>query len=395
MRDTRCPITAVLLASLVVAGAGIFVGNDRFHPTATASEASSLDAILIGYFGPSDPRHRDAGDMWCAASMAVEQANEAGGYRGIPFRLVPGWSESPWGSGIRDVVRMAYVQRVWAIVGGVDGPSTHLAEQVVAKAQLALVNPAATDKTVNLARVPWVFSCAPPDDIQARVLARALASNARFQPFVIVSATDHDSHLFAIELTKALAACKLTPAYHFQFDPQEQTHRDVMKQMVLADPNAVVLIAPADGSVRCLRDLRERGCDIPVFGGPWMGRRAFLEQAGLAAEGVVFPSLCAPSTASHPFEQKFTSRFGRPPDYLAGHAYDATAMIVAAIRRAGLDRARICAALREMVPWQGSSGEIRWDAAGANSRPVSLGTVLDGRIRPFNQPGRAESAEGP
>ncbi len=99
--------------------------------------------------------------MWNAACLAVEQANRAGGYNGLPFRLVAGWSDNPWGSGVTEVARMAYVHKVWAIIGGIDGPSTHLAEQVVAKARLTLLSSASTDKTVNLANVPWMFSCLP------------------------------------------------------------------------------------------------------------------------------------------------------------------------------------------------------------------------------------------
>jgi len=386
MLNTRDPISTVLVVCLIAAGAGLLVTNECPSRTAAASEAMSFNAVLIGYFGPSDPLHPEAADMWQAASLAVEQANEAGGYEGIPFQLVPAWSESPWAAGVTDVVRLAFVHKVWALVGGVDGPSTHLAEQVIAKARLALVNPVATDKTVNLAPIPWVFSCAPPDDVQARVLARAIAADARTRPFVIVSATDHDSHLFTVELIKALATCKLTPAYHFQFAPRERTHREVMEQAERADPNAVVLIAQADAGAQCLGHLRDRGCKATVFAGPWMGSRAFLERAGKAAEGVVFPNLLASSATWSSFEQAFTKCFERSPDYLAAHTYDATAITIAAIRRGGLDRAGVMAALKEMVPWQGVSGEIRWNSFGANSRPVSLGIVRDGRILPFDPP---------
>ena len=108
--------------------------------------------------------------MWCAACLAIEEANQAGGYEGLPFRLVPGWSGNPWGSGITAVTRMVYSQKVWAVIGGIDGPSTHLAEQVVAKARLPLLSPGSTDKTVNLANVPWMFSCVPDDHLLAPVL---------------------------------------------------------------------------------------------------------------------------------------------------------------------------------------------------------------------------------
>jgi len=127
--------------------------TDYAGPGREKCSPSDVKEVLIGYFGPGTPSDPRGGDMWSAACLAVEQANRSGGYNGLPFRLVAGWSDNPWGSGITEVTRMAYVHKVWAIIGGIDGPSTHLAEQVVAKARLTLLSSASTDKTVNLANV--------------------------------------------------------------------------------------------------------------------------------------------------------------------------------------------------------------------------------------------------
>ena len=82
-----------------------------------------LDEVRIGWFGPSDEEEEGASMMWLAAKMAVEEANRAGGYNGLEFRLVPGWSANPWGTGIRDVTRLIYDEKVWALVGAPDGAS--------------------------------------------------------------------------------------------------------------------------------------------------------------------------------------------------------------------------------------------------------------------------------
>jgi branched-chain amino acid transport system substrate-binding protein len=353
---------------------------------AAAPGSADVTEVLIGYFGPASASHPVAGDMWCAASLAVEQANAAGGYGGIPFRLVPGWSENPWGTGVSDVARMAYVHKVWAVIGGIDGPSTHLAEQVVAKARLTLVNPAATDKSVNQASVPWMFSCVPQDHVQAAVLAPAIASNVQAKPFVMVSTVDHDSHLFVVELLKALKDRGLAPAFHFELEARQPPFPSVLEKLLGINPQAVVLIADARNSARMLSTLRAGGYQGAVFGGPWMGSRAFIEQAGNGGDGIICPFLCATSAAPRKFEQDFAERFGRQPDYLAAHTYDATTMTIAAIRRGGLDRTRIRDALKDISPWQGVSGEIRWDTTGANARPVSLGIVRGGRVYPLVQP---------
>ena len=139
------------------------------------------------------------------AQRRIEEANAEGGYGGIPFRLVSGWSENPWGTGITRVTRMAYSDHVWAVIGSIDGASTHLAEQVVAKARLTLINPASTDKTLNPAHVAWMFSCLPGDHQLAPVLARALVDRIGTDPFTLLSSTDHDSRVFTTELERKLA----------------------------------------------------------------------------------------------------------------------------------------------------------------------------------------------
>ena len=297
----------------------------------------------------------------------------------MPFRLIPGWSDNPWGTGVREVVRMVYEDRVWAIIGGIDGPSTHLAEQVVAKARLALLSPGSTDRTANLANVPWMFSLLPPDSAQAPVLARAIEAGLGRGAFVVVSATDHDSHIFMGELVRLLSQRRLVPAYHFELSPDWKSFHEIVWKITESPARVLVLVAGAEQSARLTRAVREKGFEGLIFGGPCMGQRLFAQQAGKAAETVVFPSLYVPGEASDDFERTFTARLGRRPDYLAAHTYDAVNLLMAAIRRAGLNRARIGDALRELSPRQGVTGPIVWDSLGSNSRPVTLGTIALGR----------------
>jgi ABC-type branched-subunit amino acid transport system substrate-binding protein len=346
-------------------------GREELAPT-------DVSEVLIGYFGPDTPSHPQGGDMWCAASLAIEEANRAGGYKGLPFRLISGWSDNPWGTGISKVVRMVYVDKVWAIIGGIDGPSTHLAEQVVAKARLPLLSPSSTDKTVNLANVPWMFSCLPADHLQAPILAQAVALHIGQKPFILVSAVDHDSHLFTVELTRSFAQYKLLPSYQFEFEPKEKDFTELADIIIETKAHTLVLIAGAEQSAHIISAVRERNFAGTIFGGPCMGRRSFFEEAGKAAEAVIFPLLYTPRKESDGFEKKISSRFGYRPDYLAAHTYDTVKLLIDAIHKAGLNRARIRDAVRDLSPWAGVTGAVRWDKLGGNSRTVQLGTVKAG-----------------
>ena len=56
-----------------------------------------VDEVVLGWFGPGDPDHPDFGDLWRGATLALEQENAAGGYRGeLPARTrrSPGASRS-------------------------------------------------------------------------------------------------------------------------------------------------------------------------------------------------------------------------------------------------------------------------------------------------------------
>lgn len=358
----------------------------RQHQTGYAGPGRELpppagvEEVLIGYFGPSDPDDPRGGDIWRAAQMAVEEANAAGGCQGKPLRLLPVWSENPWGTGVAQLARMVYQDRVWAVIGGIDGESSHLAEQVVTKARLTLLSPASSDKTVNLANVPWMFSCLPGDHLQAPVLAAEIEARLATKPLTVVSTDDHDARLFSVELGKSLARRRIAPRYRFQCKRATCDVAELATRIVQSEVDAVVLIAGPGDSAGLVKAFRNRGFTGLVFGGPAMGRRRFLQEAGAAAEGVVFPLLYEPGEGSWEFANSFDGRFGRLPDYAAAHGYDAVRLLVAAIHKAGLNRARIRDAVEELSPWAGATGPIRWDRLGANTRPVALGTVCNGQV---------------
>jgi branched-chain amino acid transport system substrate-binding protein len=382
-----CVLAASIIFPLRAAQAGKYElrarSTDYAGPGRDEPACTDVNEVLIGYFGPNK------GDMWYAAQLAIERANLAGGYNGLPFRLVAGWSESPWTAGAAKVVRMAYTDKVRAIIGGIDGPSTHLAEQVVTKARLPLINPVSSDKSINLANVPWMFSCVPADHILAPVLAEEIATLAGFSrpEIVFVSATDHDSHLFTVELLKFPDPYQISPAYHFEFDPAKKDFNELVEKIISVTPDVLVLIAGAQPIAQIVTAIRQKGFTGLIFGGPSMGRRCFWEEAGRNAEGVIFPLLYRPPLQVEPndFESEFLRRFGRQPDWTAAYTYDSVNLLVAAIRKGGLNRACINDAVRNLSPYKGITGIIEWDGLGSNKRQVGLGTIKDGRIVPLSQ----------
>lgn len=359
---------------------------DYTGAVSAAAEPTNVDEVRFGWFGPSNPEDPVGGQMWWAADQAIREANDQGGFGGRPFRLIPKWSENPWGNGVPQVFRMVYEDKVWALLGGIDDSSTHLAEQVVAKACLPLLSPVSTDKSVNLAGVPWMFSCAPGDHVIAPLLAEAMLKtlNGPQEKLVVFSATDHDSRTAAKEILKALSERHCAPDFKFEFQAGQKAVDPQLSSAAAAKSRVVLLIAGPEDSARWVAAIRQRLADTAIFGTHQMGRSRFLQLAGEAAEGVRFPLLWTPDESdavTRKFTAAFKVRFGQEPDYAAALSFDATRLLIAATRQGGLDRSRIREALIKLSPWQGIAGMIEWDGTGQNLRKVSrMGTIHNGQI---------------
>jgi branched-chain amino acid transport system substrate-binding protein len=219
--------------------------------------------------------------------------------------------------------------------------------------------------------------------VLAPLVAERLVRISAHDAFVVIAADDHDSRLFLGQLTLTLRKRNLASRQQFVYPVAPGDPTAIVARVVRSEPRAVVLLAEPAVGARLLSGLREAGYRGAVLGGPWMGRRRFFDLVGNAGGDVAFPLLYAPGENRNDFVEAFTRRVGRPPDFAAAATYDAVMLVVAAVRKAGLNRARIADAIRGLSPWEGVCGRIRWDALGGNARPVGLGTIRNGCAVPL------------
>jgi branched-chain amino acid transport system substrate-binding protein len=334
--------------------------------------------VVLAWFGPGDPDQTEFGDFWRGAALALDRENAAGGYRGKPFRLQAVWSENPWQAGITDLTRLVVGGGAWAVLGGLDGTTTHLAVQTAFKAHVLLLSPGSTDATTDHANVPWLFSLAPSDEAIAPVLAGWIAASAA--PFAVAAATDHDSHATLVALRRALAARRLGPAALVEVATEDSDLPGAVAQLLGSRPATLVVVARPLLAARLVSTVRQEGFSGQVVGGPGLSRAAFTRAAGAAADGVVAPLLVDPAKAAGPFVSAYEARWQAIPDAAAALGYDSVWLAAEAVRRAGLNRARIRDAVRALATWSGASGAVAWSPLGRNDRAVALGRWHDGRL---------------
>ena len=92
---------------------------------------------------------------------------------------------------------------------------------------------------------------------------------------------------------------------------------------------------------RIVRQARESGIELPIFGFTRMANDIFLQEAGSAAEGVVVVATMNPDRGDplwDDFQIRYRQRWGEAADSFAAHAYDGMTLLIEAVRAAGLNR---------------------------------------------------------
>lgn len=277
-----------------------------------AKGAEDLDYVPVGLFGPDDPRHAAGGAVYMGVALAIEHANARLGGGSKPFRLFSRWSDDPWRAGASAVVKLAMEDRIVALVGGIDSATTHLAEQVAAKALFPMIDPVSTDETANAAFVPWIFSWAPGDSLLARAIAEAIGR----RPYTLLAATDHGSRQLARVLSRMAQ-----PAERHDFQPPNQPPAPMHPVVVVLAPPApmcaIVAGLPADTEIYCGPSAWARAC------------------RGQLRRPVRAPVLATPDPA---LLRAAEARFQVPGDVFFQLAYESTALLLECMQAAGPNR---------------------------------------------------------
>jgi branched-chain amino acid transport system substrate-binding protein len=211
----------------------------------------------------------------------------------------------------------------------------------------------------------------------------ALAAPAPTGGFAVAAATDHDSHAALVALRKELGSLRLSPVALVELASEDPDPAGAVRQLLRPEPRTLVVIAPPRLAARLVVAAREAGFRGPVLGGPGLSRAAFARAAGAAAEDVRAPLLAQP-TPEAGFALAYRQRWGEAPDAAAALGHDSVRIAAAAVRRAGLNRARVRDEVRALAPWSGASGAVRWSPRGRNEAPVALGRWHDGRLVPID-----------
>lgn len=365
-----------------------FLGPGREKPE------PEVESVKIGIIAPLEMSHEDyiGRPMLWGTQIAIDEANAAGGYKGKPFELIIRNDTGLWGASANEVVTLSYEDKVWAIIGTVDGANTHIAIRVALKTEVPVMNVSDLDPTLVETKIPWIFRNTADDRQMAYTILYYVYKERGYKRVAVLRA-DNRYGRFGVGEFKAGSVRFGRPApieinYEISYQNVNPDFTIQMDRLERVKPDAVVLWADAVAAGHIVKKMRARGLDMPVFASERVVNPLFLEIAGDAAEGVIAtypynPDAEIPELKA--FNHTYRERFGEAPNTYAAHAYDGANMVIRAIREAGLNRYRIRDALAETKRYQGITGEIIFDDVYSDRGPVVMATVRNGKFV-FNEP---------
>lgn len=137
---------------------------------------------------------------------------------------------------------------------------------------------------------------------------------------------------------------------------------------------------PKEGGV-LVRQAKELGLNLKLFGGDNWGSPEFRDIAGSSAEGVVYTAPAQrTSTAYDAFAKKYEQKYGEAPDVFGAYSYDAFMAIAKAVQQSqSIETEKIRQALLNLT-FEGVSGQIKFkDNGDLDSEAYAVMTIKDGK----------------
>ena len=325
--------------------------------------------------------------MLQGSRLAIEEWNARGGYRKrrIPFELVVSNDNGLWGSSGNEIVKLAYNENVWGILGTIDGANSHIAIRVALKAEVLMINTGDTDPTFIETNIPWVARVIGDDRQQAYLL-----TDYWYRKLGLKRVAHHPFEQPLRPLRRARdPRQRKAPAAP---DP----HRDGLQggaeglraraeRIKNANPDGVVHWGDAVEGALILNTMREMGMTQPFFGSDRTVNEEFAKIAGKNAEGVVAAFPWNPERKDpklERFKKAYRERFGVEAETYAAHAYDGMNLMLWAINAAGLNRERSATSWPSCrTPGRGSRGTSSSRLASTTwPTPISPRTTTGGGL---------------
>jgi len=303
------------------------------------------------------------------ALMIEEEINKAGGINGHPLKLIIEDTVGDATKTVNAVKKLINSDKVCAIIGPSRSGCTLAVVPIMQEAQVPLVSCAAAESIVlakDGTQNKWIFKTPQKDSHAAEKIFEDMKSKG-ISRIAILSGTTG----FGAQGRKQLI--KLAPAWGMEivadetYSPKDSDMTVQLTKMKGEKAQAIInwSIVPAQAIV--CKNMQQLGMEIPLYQSHGFGNIKYVEAAGGAAEGTLFPCgrllVVDYLPENNPqkkllsdYKKDYEDRFKEKVSTFGGHAYDSLWLVIEALKAVGPDRAKIREYLENKKDYVGTGG---------------------------------------
>lgn len=381
----------IVVALVVVAVTMNNKKKQQQQPPVTAEKTPYVIGAVFDVTGPASPLGTPEKET---VDMLVKQVNDAGGINGHPLKLIVLDNGSDEAKSLMAMKKLVEEEKVVAIIGPSQTGTTLSGASAVAAAKIPLISCAAGTKIVNPVQ-PYIFKTAQSDvHAVAKVLDYLKSKSITKIAVISVANPFGDSGLAQLEGQAPAAGIKILSKQSFRDKDTDMTAQlmAIRREKV----QAVICWGTNPGPAIVAKNMAMLRMKEPLIMSHGIANKKFIELAGDAANGVVFPAgklLIAESIADSDPQKKvllaysndFTKEYSKDADTFGGHAYDAFKLVVAALEKVGPDPAKIRDEIEKTTNFVGISGVFNFspeDHNGLAKDAFAMVTIKDGKWVP-------------
>lgn len=313
--------------------------------------------------------------------MAVDEQNAKGGLLGKQIVVDFQDDRNDKKEAVSIMTKFASIDKVPVVFGSAGSGASLAIAPIANRHKVVLISPISSSSQLSTEGGEYFFRTVPADDLQAEVLSQWVFESGAKRVAVIYTNNSWGKPLAEGFETKFEALGGKVINTEGVLETVADFRTIIAKLKGMENLDAIVSPTyPKEGGI-FVRQIKELGLSVPLYGGDNWGSPEFINVAGEAAEGVFYT---APSESTSPafieFAKRYETKYGEAPDVFGAYSYDAAMAIFRAIEKVGSE---VPSKIREAllsVSFEGVSGQIAFRPNGdLQSEAYAKKTIMNGQ----------------
>lgn len=333
--------------------------------TVMGCSGSGGDTIKIGAVGPLTGDSSNGGtDELEGKEMAVEDFNEAGGVDGKTIELVSEDDASSASQSASAVTKLINQDKVVGIIGAHNSACTLAGLEVLNRYGVPMITPGSSAETVLTSGCEWISRAFPGDDLQCKALLNYIEENQDVDKIGVIYSNDDFGKGGLDSITEA-AEEKGKEVVSESFANEDKDMTAQLSKLRDEGAEALFIWCQYTPGALIMKQARGLGWDVQFYSGTGTIHEDTFSLSDGAYYGCI-NSVPFISTSTDPEVQEWVDRYeekyGTPPSQNSARAYDATMILLNAIKAAGSkEPEEVQKAIRSTKDYDGLQGNISID----------------------------------